>query len=63
MWHTHEMSNILLTPLTEVCHEDVMLKDQKVLLLKRPLMCVVLLCVSSVYVGNYLPGTGCQYSY
>lgn len=43
MWRTHEMSNILLTSLSEVCHQDVMLKDQKVFLVKRLLMGVVLL--------------------
>jgi hypothetical protein len=43
MWNTHQMSNILLTSLTEVCHQDVMLKDQKVFLVKRLLMGVVLL--------------------
>ena len=46
MWRTHEMSDFLLTSLTEVCHQDVMLKDQKVFLVKRLLMGVVLLwCV------------------
>jgi hypothetical protein len=46
MWRTHEMSDILLTSLTEVCHQDVMLKDQKVFLVKRLLMGIVLLwCV------------------
>jgi hypothetical protein len=32
MWRAHEMSDILLTSLTEVCHQDVMRKDQKVFL-------------------------------
>lgn len=46
MWRTREMSDILLTSLTEVCHQDVMLKDQKVFLVKRLPMGVVLLwCV------------------
>lgn len=44
---------IILTSLTEVCHQYVMLKDQKVFLVKRLLMGVVLMWYAFVYVGNY----------